>query len=188
MIGIRTEISAPNPNNMEINTSKRVRRQKNLRSVYAGAEHRLQFYKIPPKETVSLQEFEEYAIERLKGKHANFPIDSRFPELKDSGLLYKKKYEPNTNNLCINPITINTWIIFFFLGRMSLWLNWLYLQLNYNSYNHEYLHISVLKGVENAGIRFMRGSEEYNALVEKEIKKTRLAKIIRVSSNVMITQ
>ena len=50
------------------------------------------------------------------------------------------------------------------------------------------MHISVLKGVENAGIRFMRGSEEYNALVEKEIKKTRLAKIIRVSSNVMITQ
>lgn len=53
----------------------------------------------------------------------------------------------------------------------------------YKSYNHEYLHISVLKAVENAGIRFMRGSEEYNALVEKEIKKTRLAKIIRVSLN-----
>ena len=29
----------------------------------------------------------------------------------------------------------------------------------------------------------MRGSEEYNALVEKEIKKTRLARIMRVSQN-----
>ena len=46
-----------------------------------------------------------------------------------------------------------------------------------------FLIISVLKAVENAGIRFMRGSEEYNALVEKEIKKTRLARIMRVSQN-----
>lgn len=44
--------------------------------------------------------------------------------------------------------------------------------------------LSVLKAIENAGIRHIRGSDDYNTLVEKDIKKTRLAKIIRVRSSV----
>ncbi len=31
--------------------------------------HSLQFYTIPPTENISLQEFEDFAVERLKGKH-----------------------------------------------------------------------------------------------------------------------
>lgn len=50
---------------MEIGS--RVKRQKISKLIKSGAEHRLQIYKIPPKETVTLQEFEEYAVERLKG-------------------------------------------------------------------------------------------------------------------------
>ncbi|XP_052686031.1 DNA primase large subunit-like [Crassostrea angulata] len=81
----------------------RTKRPKNSKLIKSGAEHRLQIYKVPPKDTVTLQEFEEYAVERLK----------------------------------------------------------------------------VLKAIENAGIRHIRGSEDYNHLVEKEVKKTKLAKIIR---------
>lgn len=47
------------------------------------------------------------------------------------------------------------------------------------------LELTVLKAIENAGIRHIRGSEDYNTLVEKEIKKTRLAKIIRVRSSIV---
>lgn len=53
---------------MDFSTSKGVRKQKTSKSVNAGTGHRLQFYVIPPRETVTLQEFEEYAVERLKGK------------------------------------------------------------------------------------------------------------------------
>ncbi|XP_062578501.1 DNA primase large subunit-like [Saccostrea cucullata] len=85
-----------------------VRRAKTSKSLKTGGKHRLQFYKLPPTETISLQEFEEFAIERLK----------------------------------------------------------------------------VLKAIENAGIRYMRGSDEYNALVEKEIKKTKLHRITRTDFSV----
>lgn len=47
----------------------RTKRPKNSKLIKSGAEHRLQIYKVPPKETVTLQEFEEYAVERLKGNH-----------------------------------------------------------------------------------------------------------------------
>lgn len=45
----------------------RTKRPKNSKLIKSGAEHRLQIYKVPPKYTVTLQEFEEYAVERLKG-------------------------------------------------------------------------------------------------------------------------
>ncbi|XP_048758836.1 DNA primase large subunit-like [Ostrea edulis] len=88
---------------MDFSTSKGVRKQKTSKSVNAGTGHRLQFYVIPPRETVTLQEFEEYAVERLK----------------------------------------------------------------------------VLKAVENAGIRYIRGSEDYNNLLEKEIRKSKFNRITR---------
>lgn len=47
----------------------RTKRPKNSKLIKSGAEHRLQIYKVPPKDTVTLQEFEEYAVERLKGNH-----------------------------------------------------------------------------------------------------------------------
>ena len=37
-------------------------------------DHRVQFYKFPPTDTISLEEFEELAVERLKGTKVNRSI------------------------------------------------------------------------------------------------------------------
>ncbi|XP_046357002.2 DNA primase large subunit-like [Haliotis rufescens] len=67
--------------------------------------HPIQFYSLPPEETISLQEFEEFAVERLK----------------------------------------------------------------------------VLKAVETASVRHVRGSTEYVAYLEKEIKNTKFKSLLKVS-------
>ena len=46
--------------------SKR-RRAANKENISDGHDTNLQFYKIPPTETISLFEFEDYAVERLRG-------------------------------------------------------------------------------------------------------------------------
>ena len=48
--------------------SKR-RRNANKENIPGGYNQDLQFYKIPPTETISLFEFEDYAVERLRGRH-----------------------------------------------------------------------------------------------------------------------
>ncbi|KAK3590768.1 hypothetical protein CHS0354_017284 [Potamilus streckersoni] len=70
-----------------------------------SSEHNLQFYSIPPVETISLQEFEEYAVERLK----------------------------------------------------------------------------VLKVIETAGAKYVKGSEKYNDHVELEIRKTPFKRLLKHS-------
>ncbi|XP_060082049.1 DNA primase large subunit-like [Ylistrum balloti] len=80
--------------------SKRTRKGVKLEQQYS---HPLQFFHTPPTDTISLQEFEEYAVERLK----------------------------------------------------------------------------VLKALDTAGVRHIRGTEKYTELVEKEIKKTKFGPILR---------
>lgn len=63
--GSDTKIQRAKSIKMEI--VSRTKRPKNSKLIKSGAEHRLQIYKVPPKDTVTLQEFEEYAVERLKG-------------------------------------------------------------------------------------------------------------------------
>ncbi|KAJ8306542.1 hypothetical protein KUTeg_017087 [Tegillarca granosa] len=90
---------------MEIITKSKARRNRhNIKKEQDTLSHPLQFYKIPPSDTISLQKFEEYAIERLK----------------------------------------------------------------------------VLKAVENAGVKFIKGTQNYKDHLEKEIRKTHFKGILRV--------
>ena len=57
---------------MEFNAAKSARRIKKRNTVKLGGlaneyPHDLQFYSIPPIGNLSLQDFEEFAVERLKG-------------------------------------------------------------------------------------------------------------------------
>ncbi|XP_041358851.1 DNA primase large subunit-like [Gigantopelta aegis] len=90
---------------MEIERPRRIRQAKVKSDTQHHYSHALQFYSKPPTETISLQEFEEFAIERLK----------------------------------------------------------------------------VLKAIETIGIRHLRGSDNYNEALEKEIKKTKFRSILKVS-------
>ena len=51
--------------------------------------HGLQMYKIPPTDNITLEEFEEFAIDRLKGK---LYIDVDFIEMKGAFKVYKFNY------------------------------------------------------------------------------------------------
>lgn len=57
--------------------SKKSGRSARNKKQFNRVGHNLQFYKIPPTGEISLQEFEEYAIDRLKGalKLAKFTIE-----------------------------------------------------------------------------------------------------------------
>ncbi|XP_050403414.1 DNA primase large subunit [Patella vulgata] len=93
----------------------RTRVKSHKRKKFDGAEqypHVLQFYSVPPTETISLQEFEEFAVERLK----------------------------------------------------------------------------VLKACETAGIKHIRGTEAYNDLLHKEIRKTKLRNILKTSGKENLTE
>ena len=48
---------------------KNRQRDKLSLSQQCASESKLQFYQIPPTGNISLQEFEDIALERLKGKH-----------------------------------------------------------------------------------------------------------------------
>ena len=48
-------------------TKRRNRAQVNNKSYDGSYSQRLQMYKLPPTKTISLYEFEDFAVERLKG-------------------------------------------------------------------------------------------------------------------------
>lgn len=53
---------------MEIAHTKLKKSSLNKSKNYLETKPQLSFYELPPTESISLQEFEEFAIERLKGK------------------------------------------------------------------------------------------------------------------------
>lgn len=53
---------------MEIAHTKLKKSSLNKSKKYLEAKPQLSFYELPPTESISLQEFEEFAVERLKGK------------------------------------------------------------------------------------------------------------------------
>lgn len=76
---------------MDFKKARSQRRRKH--AVLDGAEeelikvypHSLQFYTLPPVGNLSLQEFESFAVDRLKGKCSSLTPTSVTPEFTDNG-------------------------------------------------------------------------------------------------------
>ena len=79
--------------------SKR-RRIANKENISSGQDTNLQFYKIPPTDTISLFEFEDYAVERLRGSQNKTILEyAKFVGLRSQRQLAQSSEKKESNFL-----------------------------------------------------------------------------------------